>query len=65
MRHGTNMRKVASFDVDAQKGFTKICPNELPVPDGDGILQTVAKTVLTDSLSRNSPLPLNSYKRGN
>lgn len=28
----------ASFDVDAQKGFTPICPNELPVPDGDNIV---------------------------
>lgn len=24
----------ASFDVDAQKGFTPLCPNELPVADG-------------------------------
>ncbi|MFF7708462.1 isochorismatase family protein [Pseudomonas sp. NPDC007930] len=27
--------KVASFDVDAQKGFTPLCPEELPVPEGD------------------------------
>ncbi|MAZ86213.1 MAG: nicotinamidase [Cellvibrionaceae bacterium] len=27
----------ASFDVDPQKGFTPICPNELPVPKGDEI----------------------------
>lgn len=27
----------ASFDVDAQKGFTPLCPNELPVPGGDEI----------------------------
>lgn len=27
----------ASFDVDAQKGFTPICPGELPVPGGDEI----------------------------
>ena len=26
--------QVAALDVDAQKGFTPICPNELPVPDG-------------------------------
>ena len=32
------MRYVASFDVDAQKGFTPICPNELPVPGGDEIV---------------------------
>ncbi|HOK01561.1 MAG TPA: nicotinamidase [Spirochaetota bacterium] len=29
--------KTASFDVDAQKGFTPLCPDELPVPDGDKI----------------------------
>ena len=23
--------KIASFDVDAQKGFTPLCPDELPV----------------------------------
>ncbi|MBD1588239.1 nicotinamidase [Pseudomonas typographi] len=27
--------KVASFDVDAQKGFTPLCPEQLPVPGGD------------------------------
>ncbi len=30
--------KITSFDVDAQKGFTPLCPNELPVPDGDSIV---------------------------
>ena len=29
--------KTASFDIDAQKGFTPICPAELPVPEGDTI----------------------------
>jgi len=29
---------VASFDVDAQKTFTPLCPNELPVPGGDDIV---------------------------
>jgi nicotinamidase/pyrazinamidase len=29
--------KIASFDVDAQKGFTPLCPSELPVPGGDTI----------------------------
>jgi len=28
----------ASFDVDAQKGFTPLCPDELPVPGGDEIV---------------------------
>lgn len=31
-------RVVASFDVDPQKGFTPVCPNELPVPEGDLIV---------------------------
>lgn len=30
--------KIASFDVDAQKGFTPLCPSELPVPGGDTIV---------------------------
>ena len=30
--------KIASFDVDAQKGFTPLCPDELPVPGGDAIV---------------------------
>ncbi|WP_220814015.1 nicotinamidase [Pseudomonas paralcaligenes] len=29
--------KIASFDIDAQKGFTPLCPDELPVPGGDAI----------------------------
>jgi nicotinamidase/pyrazinamidase len=28
----------ASLDVDSQKGFTPLCPNELPVPEGDEIV---------------------------
>jgi nicotinamidase/pyrazinamidase len=38
MKLGTLKRKVASFDVDAQKGFTSVCPNELPVKDGEKIV---------------------------
>ena len=29
--------KTASFDVDPQRGFTPLCPNELPVTGGDEI----------------------------
>lgn len=29
--------KIASFDVDAQNGFTRNVPQELPVPEGDEI----------------------------
>ena len=28
----------ASFDIDPQNGFTPVCPNELPVTDGDTIV---------------------------
>ena len=34
-----NRKNTASFDVDAQKGFTPICPDELPVEDGDEIAE--------------------------
>lgn len=30
--------RTASFDVDAQCGFSPLCPNELPVPDGHNIV---------------------------
>jgi len=32
--HGTT----ATFDVDPQKGFTPLCPDELPVTDGENIV---------------------------
>lgn len=32
-----DINKTATFDVDAQNGFTPVCPNELPVPKGDEI----------------------------
>lgn len=30
---------LAAFDVDAQNCFTPLCPDELPVPDGHGIVR--------------------------
>lgn len=33
-----NRHKVASFDVDAQKTFTPLCPDELPVPGGTEVV---------------------------
>lgn len=33
-----NKYYVASFDVHAQNTFTPLCPNELPVPEGDKIV---------------------------
>lgn len=32
-----NKSNTASFDVDPQRGFTPLCPNELPVSEGDQI----------------------------
>lgn len=29
--------KIASLDIDSQKGFTPLCPDELPVPEGHTI----------------------------
>lgn len=34
-----NQERVASFDVDSQRTFTPICPDELPVPGGDEIVE--------------------------
>jgi nicotinamidase/pyrazinamidase len=34
-------RRIASFDVDPQKGFTPLCPDELPVPGGDEIVDAL------------------------
>lgn len=31
-------RRIASFDVDAQKTFTPLCPDELPAPEGELIV---------------------------
>ncbi len=39
--------RTASFDVDVQKGFTPLCPNELPVTGGE---------TLADALNRQAAL---------
>jgi nicotinamidase/pyrazinamidase len=39
-----NYEQTASFDVDAQKGFTTLCPNELPVPGGHEIVDELNAT---------------------
>ena len=31
-------RTISTFEIDCQKGFTPLCPNELPVPEGDQIV---------------------------
>lgn len=51
---------VASFDVDAQKGFTPLCPNELPVPGGHEIVDALNKqatfaTIRVGSKDAHSP----------
>lgn len=54
--------KTASHGVDPQKGFTPLCPDELPVPDGDNIVDELNgqnnsvkyKTVSKDTHAPNS-----------
>lgn len=55
-----NTMKIASFDIDAQKGFTPLCPAELPVVEGDQIvtaLNEMAKraTIRVGSKDAHSP----------
>lgn len=38
-----NRNETASIDVDAQRGFTPLCPDELPVPEGDRIAEELNK----------------------
>lgn len=33
-----NKARIASYDVDSQNAFTPVCPDELPAPDGAGIV---------------------------
>lgn len=40
----------ATFDVDAQKGFTPICPDELPVAGGDQIVDALNAMALFGSV---------------
>lgn len=42
--------KIASFDVDAQKGFTPLCPDELPVPGGDAVAPALNQLATRASL---------------
>lgn len=41
-----NKSKTVSFDIDAQKGFTPLCPNELPVPEGNLIVKECNKSAM-------------------
>ena len=42
--------RVASFDVDPQRGFSPLCPNELPVPDGHMIVNALNEQAKLASL---------------
>lgn len=42
--------KIASFDVDAQNGFTANAPQELPVPEGNEIAQDLNSMALRADL---------------
>jgi nicotinamidase/pyrazinamidase len=37
------IKDTATFDVDPQQGFTPLCPNELPVTDGQNIVAELNK----------------------
>lgn len=41
---------IASLDIDAQKGFTPLCPSELPVPGGDEIAAALNAQAVLASL---------------
>ncbi len=41
-----NIYTTASFDVDPQKGFTPLCPDELPVSGGDEIVEELNKNAI-------------------
>lgn len=43
IKYRLKKEKTASFDVDAQNGFTPVCPDELPVPEGDQIVKELNK----------------------
>ena len=41
-----NKKRTASFDIDCQKGFTPLFPNELPVPGGHSIVGECNKNAI-------------------
>ena len=43
MKQEIKYNTTASFDVDCEKGFTPLCPNELPVVDGHTIVDALNK----------------------
>lgn len=58
-----NKKETASFDVDAQYCFTPVCPDELPVPGGDQIveelnLQSTKALLRVGSKDAHSPMAI-------
>jgi nicotinamidase/pyrazinamidase len=58
-----NKQETASFDVDAQYCFTPVCPDELPVPEGDQIvdelnLQATKARLRVGSKDAHSPMAI-------
>ena len=52
--------KIAAFDIDAQNTFTPVCPDELPVAEGDQIVEELNAQAALASLriARVTPIPL-------
>lgn len=52
--------KIAAFDIDAQNTFTPVCPDELPVAEGDQIVEELNAQAALASLriGRVTPIPL-------
>lgn len=46
MNYKIDKEKTASFDVDAQNTFTDLCPDELPVHDGENIVHELNQNAL-------------------
>lgn len=46
MCYKLDKQKTASFDVDAQNTFTNLCPDELPVNDGENIVYELNQNAL-------------------
>ena len=47
--------KIAAFDIDAQNTFTPVCPDELPVAEGDQIVEELNAQAALASLATDIP----------
>ena len=60
--------KIAAFDIDAQNTFTPVCPDELPVAEGDQIVEELNAQAALASLrigSRDAHSPQAVWIAGN